>query len=97
MDFRTVAAGAEKVVEEIAKVEGPILTGVGMFVPGASVVTLPLAAILPIIAPDIERALTDIATGNNGDILDTLMEFVNHIRAGKPNSPILSPAIPEAS
>jgi hypothetical protein len=90
MDFRTVAAEAEKVVESIAKVEGPILTAAGIFVPGASVVTVPLQAILPLITPDIEKALTDIATGNDGDIFNALVEFVNHIRRGKPNSPVLS-------
>lgn len=90
MDFRSAAAAAEKVVEAIAKVERPVLTGVGMFVPGASPITLVLQNILPLIIPDIEKALNDIAAGNDGDIFDTLLEFVNHIRTGKPNSPALS-------
>jgi hypothetical protein len=91
MDFRTAAAQAEKVVEAIARVEGPVLTGVGMFVPGASPITTILIHVLPLITPDIEKALADIAAGNDGDIFDTLVEFVNHIRAGKPNSLALSP------
>lgn len=91
MDFRTAAAAAEKVVESIARVEGPVLTGVGMFVPGAAPITAILSNVLPLIIPDIEKALTDIAAGNDGDIFDTLLEFVNHIRTGKPNSPILTP------
>ena len=95
MDFRTTAAAAEKVVESIARVEGPILTGVGMFVPGAAPITAILSNVLPLLIPDIEKALTDIATGNNGDIFDTLLEFVNHIRTGKPNSPVLSTGVDE--
>jgi hypothetical protein len=88
--LQEIAAGAEKVVETIAKVEAPILTGVGMFVPGAATVTVPMQAILPLLIPDIERALNDVVSGNNGDIFSALMEFVNHIRVGMPNSPVLS-------
>lgn len=100
MDFRSAAAAAEKVVEAIDKVDGPILTGIGMFVPGASPITSVLNNILPLVIPDIEKALTDIAAGNDGDIFNTLLEFVNHIRTGKPNSPALSApsdSIPAAS
>jgi hypothetical protein len=89
-DIKGIAGAAEKAVEAVAKVEGPILTGVGMFVPGAAAVTVPLQAILPLLIPDIERALNDVVAGNNGDIFSALMEFVNPIRTGKPNSPILS-------
>jgi hypothetical protein len=87
----TAAATAEKVVEAIARVEGPILTGVSIFVPGAAVVTVPLQTILPLIIPDIEQALNDIAQGTYGDIFTVLREFVGHITTGKPNSPVLSP------
>jgi hypothetical protein len=100
MDFRTVAGEAEKVVEAIAKVEGPIMAGIGMFVPGASPITSILGHILPLVIPDIEKALSDIAAGNDGDIFDTLVEFVNHIRQGKPNSAALTPgepSLPETS
>lgn len=96
-DFRAAAGTAEKIVEGVAKVEGPILAGVGMFVPGASPYTAVLSSVLPLIMPDIERALNDISTSNDGDIFDTMMEFVNHIRAGKPNSPTLSVDAPPAS
>lgn len=96
IDFRAAAAEVEKGVEALAKVEGPILTGVGMFVPGASPITAILSHVLPLVIPDIERALTDIANSNDGDIFDTMLEFVNHIRAGKANSAALS-GTPEAS
>lgn len=94
--LQEIAAGAEKAVEMIARVEAPILTGVGMFVPGAATVTVPMQAILPLLIPDIERALNDVVSGNNGDIFSALMEFVNHIRVGKPNSPVLSGGAPTA-
>jgi hypothetical protein len=89
-NIASAAATAEKVVEAIAKVEGPILKGVTMFVPGASPVTIPLQTILPLILPDIEMALNAIAQGNYGDIWAIGREFVDHIAKGRPNSPILS-------
>lgn len=86
----SAAATAEKVVEAIAKVEGPILTGVGIFVPGAAAITVPLETILPLIIPDIERALNDISRGTYTDIFMVAREFVQHITQNMPNSPILS-------
>jgi len=86
----SAAATAEKVVEAIAKVEGPILTGVSIFVPGAAAITVPLETILPLIIPDIERALNDISKGSYSDIFTVAREFVQHISKGLPNSPILS-------
>jgi hypothetical protein len=86
----TAAATAEKVIEAIAKVEGPILSGVSIFVPGAAAVTVPLQTILPLIIPDIEKALNDIAQGTYSDIFLVARQFVQHITQGMPNSPILS-------
>jgi hypothetical protein len=86
----TAAATAEKVVEAIAKVEGPILSGVSVFVPGAAAITVPLETILPLILPDIEKALNAISQGNYGNIWQIGQEFVQHITAGLPNSAILS-------
>lgn len=90
----SAAAVAEKVVEGIAKVEGPLLSGISIFVPGASVVTVPMETILPLIIPDIERALNDISRGTYGDLWAVCQEFVNHIQAGKANSPVLSASGP---
>ena len=88
----TAAATAEKVIESLAKIEGPLLTGISLFVPGAAAVTVPLETILPLILPDIENALNAISTGNQGNLWSTVAEFINHITAGKPNSPVLSAA-----
>jgi hypothetical protein len=86
----SAAATAEKVVEAIAKVEGPILTGVSIFVPGAAAITVPMETLLPLLLPDIEQALNDISQGNYTDIFSVCREFVQHISKGLPNSPILS-------
>lgn len=94
--LQEIAAEAEKVVEVVGKVATPILTGVSIFVPGATAVTVPLQAILPLLLPDLERALNDVVAGNNGDIFSALLEFANHMRAGMPNSAILS-ATPAAA
>jgi hypothetical protein len=88
----TASATAEKVIESLAKIEGPLLTGISLFVPGAAAVTVPLETILPLILPDIENALNAIATGNQSNLWATVAEFINHITAGKPNSPVLSAA-----
>jgi hypothetical protein len=95
----TPAATAEKVIETIAKVEGPILAGVTMFVPGAAAITVPLQTILPLIIPDIEKALNDIAQGPGGymDIFSVLKSFSDHIKAGFPNSAALAPTPPKPS
>jgi hypothetical protein len=89
----TAAAAAEKVVETLAKVEGPILTGVSIFVPGAAAITVPLQTILPLIIPDIEQALNDIAQGPGSymDIFSVLKTFADHIKRGMPNADALSP------
>jgi len=86
----TAAATAEKVVEAIAKVQGPLLTGISIFVPGASAFTVPMETLLPLILPDIEKALNDISAGTYGDIFSVAKEFVAHITQSLPNSPILS-------
>jgi hypothetical protein len=92
----TAAATAEKVIEAIAKVEGPILSGVSIFVPGAAAITVPLETILPLIIPDIEKALNDIAQGpgSYGDIFSVLKSFSDHIKAGFPNAAALAPTKP---
>lgn len=80
------AAAAEKVVEQVMKVE-PMVAGIaGMFVPGVSLVQ-PWIIML---APFLERALMDIANNNNGDVLAAFMELMQHITAGQPNSNALT-------
>lgn len=86
------AAIAEKAVEAVMKVEPMIATGVGMFVPGAAPIIAMVQPWLVLAAPFLERALTDISSGNNGDALSSFFELIQHISKGQANSPILSPA-----
>lgn len=89
----SAAAAAEKVVESVMKVE-PMIAGIaGMFVPGMSMVQ-PWIVML---APFLERALNDLATNNNGDVLAAFLELVQHVTKGQPNASPLAPMFPEAS
>lgn len=77
-----VAKTAEKVLEDVARVEPTI----AMFVPGS-------AAWQPFVLlaiPFIERALTDIATKNGGDIFSAVIELLQHVTPGQPTSSTLS-------
>lgn len=85
-DIATIATTAEKTVEQIMKVE-PMIAGIaGMFVPGLSMVQ----PWIVMIAPYLERALNDVSTSNGGDVLGALVELMQHVSKGGPNSPILS-------
>jgi hypothetical protein len=87
------AAVAEKVVEDVMKVEPMIASGVGMFVPGAAPILAMVQPWIVMAAPYLERALTDISSGNGNDVLGAFIELMQHVSKGGPNSPILSPAI----
>ena len=84
------AASAEKVVESVMKVEPTVAGIAGMFVPQ-------IALIQPwilMVAPYLERALTDVSNSNNGDALSGILELIQHISKGQPNSPVLSTTQP---
>lgn len=81
-----MAASAEKVVETVMKVEPTVAGVAGMFVPGLSMVQ-PWVVLA---APYLERALNDISTSNGGDVLGAIVELLQHVSKGGPNSPILS-------
>lgn len=77
-----VAGKAEAIIEDVMKVEPTI----AMFVPGSSV----WQPFIIMAAPFIERALTDIAAQNGGDILSAVIELLQHVTPAQPNSPTLS-------
>ena len=86
-----VAATTEKVIESVMKVEPTIVGISSMFVPGAGPV---LAFVQPWVmtaVPYIEKALNDIASGNNSDLFSAFIELLQHVSKGGPNSPVLSP------
>jgi hypothetical protein len=87
------AATAEKVVDNVMKVEPTIAGIAGMFVPGMAVVQ-PWIVML---APFLERALTDISNQNGGDILAAFLELVQHVSPNQPNASALTDASAEES
>lgn len=91
VDVSAVAAVAEKAVEDVMKVEPMIMTGVGMFVPGAAPITAMVQPWIVMAAPYLERALKDIASSNGGDILNAFIELMQHVSKGGPNSAALTP------
>jgi len=92
MSVPEMAGAAEQVVKDVMRVE-PMIAGIaGMFVPGLSLVQ-PWIVML---APYLERALDDVSKGNNGDVLSSLIELIQHITKGGPNSPVLSTTIGES-
>jgi hypothetical protein len=92
-----VAAGAEKVVEAAMRVEPMIATGVSMFVPGAAPIVAAVQPWVVFAAPYLERALTAVSTSNGGDALAAVIEVLQHITPGSPNSPALSPPVPNTA
>lgn len=90
MDIAGMAAKADTVVKEIAKIEPAVAGAIGIFVPGAG----PFVALAqPFISTFLtygDRALADIATGNGGDVGAAFLELLNHMMKGGPNSPTLS-------
>lgn len=78
----TVANKAETIVEDVARIEPTV----AMFIPGS-------AAWQPFVLmaiPFIERALKDIAAQNGGDIFSAVIEIMQHLTPGQPNSSTLA-------
>lgn len=97
MDIASAAGAAEQAVEAVMKAEPMIATGASMLVPGAAPIVAMVQPMILMAAPFIERALTGIAAKNGGDAFNALLEFMQHISPGQPNSPALSPNVTPAS
>ncbi len=93
-DLKSVATETEKVVEGVLKVEPTIATIVGMFVPGAAPIMAVVQPAVLAAAPFVEKALNDLAAGNNGDLMEAFIQLLQHLSPSHPNSPILSAAKP---
>ena len=79
-----------KVVEVVAKVEPTVATITGMFVPGAAPVVAMVQPFVLMAIPYVERALNDVAAGNGGDFMGAMIEIMQHLSKGQPNSPTLT-------
>lgn len=100
IDIAGAANTAEKAIEAVMRVEPMIATGVGMFVPGAAPILAVVQPAIVMAAPFIEQALAALAKNNGGDAFSALLELIQHITKGQPNSPVLSSTIagePDAS
>jgi len=91
MDIPAAAAAAEKIVEEVARIEPTLATMASMFVPGAAPVVASVQPMIALAIPFLERALEAIAQERNGDALGAFAELIGHLSKGMPNSPVLSP------
>ncbi len=95
-DVKTVATEVEKVVEGIARVE-PFVSTMAMFIPGAAPVMAVVHPVVVALAPLIEKALNDIATGNNTDGISAFILLAQHISKGFPNLVSLAAANTQAA
>ncbi len=82
-----IAGTADEVVKQIAKVEPTIAGIAGVFVPGINLAQ----PFIPAILAAADRALGDIAAGNNGDLFQAFLELLNHMTAGRTAAPALAP------
>jgi hypothetical protein len=89
MDLKSMAATAERVVEEVMKVEPIAMTALS-FIPQAKPIVAIVHPAVVAAAPFIENALNSLATGNNGDALTALIQLIQHVTPGQPNSNLLS-------
>lgn len=94
VNIGNAASTAEQVVENVMKVEPTVASMAGMFVPGAAPIVAMVQPWIVFAAPYLERALNDVAAGNGGDVMSGVIEVLQHISKGQPNSPALSAPTP---
>lgn len=90
MDIASAANAAEQAVEHVMKVEPTIATMAGMFVPGAAPIAAMVQPWIVFAAPYLERALKDVASSNGGDVMNAVIEVLQHVTKGQPNSAALT-------
>ncbi len=94
VDIKSVAGEADTIIKDVMKVEPAVISAVGMFVPGAAPIAAMVQPAILMAVPFLERALEDIVAGNNGDVFQSVIQLIQHITAGQPNSPILGASKP---
>lgn len=88
-EVQTIAGEAANVVDKVASFE-PIIATALNFIPGGSVVAGAVASFGPLILSFASRALHDIANENGGDVPAAIIELIQHLTPGQPNSAKLS-------
>ena len=94
VDIKGIAGEADTIIKDVMKVEPAVISAVGMFVPGAAPIAAMVQPAILMAVPFLERALEDIVAGNNGDVFQSVIQLIQHITAGQPNSPILGQTKP---
>jgi cobalamin synthase len=89
MDIKEIAKTGDTALEAFMRIEPMIMTAAS-FIPTAKPVVAIVHPMIVTLAPFIERALEQIAAGNNGDAFGAMLQMIQHISVGQPNSPILS-------
>ena len=87
MSMPEMAGTASATLRSIMRVE-PMAAGIaGMFVPGLTLVQ-PWIVML---APYLEQSLDALSKGNNGDVVLSLSQLIQHVSVNGLNSPFLTP------
>lgn len=94
VDVKGIAQTAENLFEGFMKVE-PFIMMASSFIPGAKPVMAVLHPAVVAAAPFIEKALDQLAAGNNGDALTAFIQLIQHITANQPNAQALSGTVAE--
>jgi len=97
-DVASAASTAETVMEGVMKFEPFVATIAGAAIPGAAPIVAMVQPMVAMAAPFIENALKALSAHNNGDAFSALIQLIQHVTPGHPNSPVLdSTAAPAAS
>lgn len=87
--IQTVAGQIAADIDTFSKFE-PEIAAVAGFIPGASSVVAIIQPLAPTILAFASRALHDIASANGGDIASAVIELMQHLTKGQPNSTTLT-------
>lgn len=85
----SVAGEAAAVVDKLSNVEPIVATAIN-FIPGGSAVAPAVSFFAPLILSFASRALHDIADKKGGDVPAAIIELLQHLTPGQPNSSALT-------
>lgn len=87
-------------ISDFASVEPTVAGAISMFVPAASPIIAVIQPFMPAIMAFAARGIHDISTSNGGDVPAAIIEFIQHVTKGQPNSATLNglkPPMPPAA
>lgn len=89
-DVKSIATTAETVIEGVMKIEPTVATIASMFIPGAAPIVAMIQPEVLLAAPFVENALKALAEGNNGDVMTSFIQLLQHLTPGQPNAKVLA-------